>query len=213
MLHCMSIIPFYGAEDRDLFEIERAAMDRPGKVIRYLDEVLPGGDVLDIGAGDGFTADALSSPHRSLFGVEPAQGMIDADRSLSYVQASAAALPFTDNSFAGAYATWAYFFPGYLDISRGLDEIERVVQPGGPMVIVDNYGDDEFTSILDQAGAIDRGFWETRGFTVNEIETIFEFVSQDDADRLVSLYAGRPFASVPLIVNYRVAAIMKLCGS
>ena len=51
MLHGMPIIPFYGAENWDLFEIERAAMDRPGKVIRYLDEVLPDGDVLDIGTG------------------------------------------------------------------------------------------------------------------------------------------------------------------
>ncbi len=209
MLRGMSIIPFYGAENRDLFEIERAAMDRPGKVIRYLDEVLPDGDLLDIGAGDGFTADALSSPTRSLFGVEPAQGMINADRSLSYVRASAESLPFTDNSFAGAYATWAYFFPGYLDISRGLDEIERVVQPGGPMVIVDNYGDDEFTSILDQDGAIDRGFWEPRGFTVNEIETVFEFVSQDDADRLMSLYVGLPVRRVPLVIGYRVAVMAK----
>ncbi len=213
MLRRMSIIPFYGAENRELFEIERAAMDRPGEIIRYLDEILPDGDVLDIGAGDGFTADALSRPKRSLFGVEPAQGMINADRRLTYVRASAEALPFADNSFGGAYATWAYFFPGYLDISRGLDEMDRVVQRGGPMVIIDNYGDDEFSAMLDQDGTIDRGFWEASGFTVNEIKTVFEFVSQDEADRLMSLYAGRPLASVPLTINYRVAALVKFRGS
>ena len=213
MLHGMPIIPFYGAENRDLFEIERAAMDRPGKVIRYLDEVLPDGDVLDIGAGDGFTAEALNSPIRSLYGVEPAQGMINADRMLTYVRASAEALPFADSSFAAAYATWAYFFPGYLDIGDGLAELERVVQPGGPMVIVDNYGGDEFSTLLGHEDRIDTEFWNSQGFTVNQIETAFEFTGQAEADRLISLYAGRPFASVPLTINYRVAAMVKFRAS
>ena len=209
MLPGMSIIPFYGAENRDLFEIERAAMDRPGKVIRYLDEVLPNGNVLDIGAGDGFTADALSSATRSLFGVEPAHGMINADRKLKYVRATAEALPFADNSFAGAYATWAYFFPGFLDISRGLTEVERVVMPGGPIVIVDNYGDDEFSKLLGHDDKIDTGFWKAQGFTVNAIETVFEFVSHDDAGRLMSLYTGSPMREVPLVIEYRVAVMTR----
>lgn len=213
MLRGMSIIPFYGAQNRDLFEIERAAMDRPGKVIQYLDETLPDGDVLDIGAGDGFTADALSSPKRSLFGVEPAQGMINADRGLTYVRASAEALPFADTSFVGAYATWAYFFPGYLDIGRGLAEVERVVQPGGTIVIVDNYGNDEFSSILDQDYEIDESYWQARGFSVTEIETVFEFAAQDGADRLISLYAGRPMQGVPVVIDYRVAVMTKICGA
>lgn len=209
MLRGMSIIPFYGAGNRDLFEIERAAMDRPGKVIRYLDEILPDSDVLDIGAGDGFTADALSSPNRSLFGVEPAQGMINAERRLTYVRASAEALPFGDDAFAGAYATWAYFFPGFLDVSRGLTEVERVVMRGGPIVIVDNYGGDEFSKLLGHGDKIDTGFWEAQGFTVNPIETVFEFVSHDDADRLMSLYTGSPMREVPLVIEYRVAVMTR----
>lgn len=53
------VIPFYGSTDREMFAIERAAMDRPGKVIAALDELLPpAGRVVDIGASDGFTADA-----------------------------------------------------------------------------------------------------------------------------------------------------------
>jgi len=209
MLRDMSIIAFYGAENRDLFAIERAAMDRPGNVIRYLDEVLPDGDVLDIGAGDGYTADALATSERSLFGVEPAQGMISRERTLTYVRASAEALPFADKSFSGAYATWAYFFPDHLDISAGLAEVERVVRRGGPIVIVDNYGGDEFSSLLGHRNLIDTRFWEARGFIVTEIDTVFEFASQDDADQLLSLYAGQAVRGVPLVIGYRVAVMTR----
>ncbi len=52
----MTVIPFYGADDPDMFAIERRAMDRDGLVIAALDAALPGGLVLDVGAGDGFSA-------------------------------------------------------------------------------------------------------------------------------------------------------------
>ncbi|HUR50352.1 MAG TPA: class I SAM-dependent methyltransferase [Acidimicrobiales bacterium] len=72
----MGVIPFYGAQDRRLFDIERAAMDRPGRVIAALDELLPRhGVVLDVGAGDGFTAERLTTSERSVTALEPAAGM------------------------------------------------------------------------------------------------------------------------------------------
>jgi hypothetical protein len=53
----VTVIPFYGADDPAMFAIERAAMDRDGLVVRALDGLLPRGRVLDVGAGDGFTAE------------------------------------------------------------------------------------------------------------------------------------------------------------
>jgi hypothetical protein len=47
----VTVIPFYGADDPAMFAIERAAMDRDGLVVRALDELLPPGRVLDVGAG------------------------------------------------------------------------------------------------------------------------------------------------------------------
>ena len=55
------LIPFYGTEDRSLFAIERAAMDRQAKVIEYLRNHLPAGLILDIGAGDGVTAQQIQN--------------------------------------------------------------------------------------------------------------------------------------------------------
>ena len=69
----MPVIPFYGAEEPELFAIERLAMDRPGRVIAALDRLLPSeGLVLDVGAGDGFTASRLAA---NVVALEPAAGM------------------------------------------------------------------------------------------------------------------------------------------
>ncbi|MBK5267917.1 MAG: class I SAM-dependent methyltransferase [Acidimicrobiia bacterium] len=205
----MSIIPFYGAENREMFAIERMAMDRPGLVIDHLNAALPNGPLLDIGAGDGFTADALNRPGRTMVGIEPAVGMFDQTRSLMYVRGSAEALPFRDEAFNGAYASWAYFFPGHLDISPGLAEAQRVVRPGGPLVVVDNYGGDEFSGLLSQTGVVDRGYWEGQGFEVEQIETVFEFSSPADAKQLMSFYAGKALSGVPTVISYRVAVMTK----
>ncbi len=192
-----------------MFAIERAAMDRPGKVISHLNRVLPIGLVLDVGAGDGFTADALARPERWIVGAEPAPGMVNADRQLSYVRASAENLPFGDRSFDGAYATWAYFFPSYHDVSRGLVEVERVVKLGGITIIVDNFGDDAFSSILNLEHGVDTDFWASQGFSVDEIETVFEFSSGAEADLLMSFYAGKALAGIPRVIEYRVAVMMR----
>lgn len=106
----MTVIPFYGADDPEMFAIERAAMDRDGLVLRALDELLPDGTVLDVGAGDGFTAERLGV-RRRIVALEPSAGMIG-NRPVSWVRGVAERLPFADGTFDGAYATWAYFFRG-----------------------------------------------------------------------------------------------------
>ena len=206
----MSIIPFYGAQDRAMFAIERAAMDRPGRVIEHLDSAMPAGCLLDIGAGDGFTADRLTRSDRMIFGLEPAAEMMNRDRNLIYMRGSAEALPFPDNVFDGAYATWAYFFPRFFDISQGLAEMRRVVRPGGPMLIVDNLGGDEFSRWLGQAPGVDRRFWEDAGFHLAEIDTVFEFSHKADAETLMSFFAGRTLTAVPKVIEYRVAVMSSI---
>lgn len=72
MYRCGMVIPFYGVDNREMFEIEREAMDRPGKVVEALNAILPDeGVVLDIGAGDGFTGQRLATPGRTIVGIEP----------------------------------------------------------------------------------------------------------------------------------------------
>lgn len=202
----MPIIPFYGVDRPDLFDIERAAMDRPGKVIDRLDRLLPGGTIADIGAGDGFTAARLSRPDRAIVCVEPARGMIRPQRRLTWVQADAAVLPFRDGSLDAAYATWAYFFSrGPVDPAPGIAELHRTVRPGGPLVIADNAGGDEFTALASRDLSADPSFWRRRGFGVEIVETTFAFDSPTDAWRLLDFYFDDIGSAPPTEFSYRVA--------
>lgn len=202
----MSVIPFYGAEDRDLFSIERAAMDRPGRVLDALDEILPSGTVLDIGAGDGFTALRLTRADRTVIALEPAAGMIEPSRPLPWVAAVAQHLPFADQVFDAVYATWAYFFPSNTDIRPGLQEAARVTRPDGRVVIVDNAGGDEFSEQATADLSTDLAYWRSAGFEVTIVETAFVFNSIEDAQRLLGHFFGDQ-ARPQLEQSFRVAVM------
>ena len=193
-----------------MFAIERTSMDRSGKVIRLLDETLPeSGRVLDVGAGDGFTAKALTTPSRVVVALEPSAGMVRAERPLRWCRGKAQALPFTDAAFEGAYATWAYFFLGYHDISPGLSEIRRVTKAGGPIVIVGNAGDDEFTELGGDKSVSDIDAWMKLGFDIAFIDTAFEFETLDDARRLLGFYFGEHGRRCDrLRIQFRVACFV-----
>ena len=213
----MGVIPFYGAKRRRLFEIERAAMDRPGRVIAALDELLPrNGLVLDVGAGDGFTAARLANRSRQVVALEPAEGMRRPERALLWLGGEAERLPLRPSSVEAAYSTWAYFFSRNWDPTPGLRELDRVVKPGGVLAIVDNLGDDEFTALAPDPIALtaDPEFWEDRGFDCTVIDTYFEFDSPSDAEELLTLYFGEsPAHKERLRPTYRLGLFTRLARS
>lgn len=140
------VIPFYGGLQTELFEIERRCMDRDGKVIDYLDSILPNGLIIDVGAGNGYTAEKLLRENRLIIPMEPDEKMIDLNKNLIWSNGVAQTIPFHSNTFDAMYSTWAFFFDGIKDIEDGLKEVERVVKKGSPIVIIDNFGNDEFCS-------------------------------------------------------------------
>jgi len=200
----MAVIPFYGVEHPDLLTIERAAMDRPGLVVDHLNHLLPVGTVLDIGAGDGFTAERLTRPDRRVIAGEPSGGMIDQTRPLTWVQADAEALPFRDGSLDGAYATWAYFFSRGFDPTVGIAELHRTVRAGGALVIAENLGDDEFCALAPSDITAEPVFWTRQGFTLEVIDTEFSFETKEDALRLLTFYFGDVGSKPPIRLSYRV---------
>ncbi len=209
------VIPFYGATDGALFEIERRTMDRDGHVLAAIDALLPGGVVLDTGAGDGFTAERLTRPHRRVVAIEPAAGMIDRRRPLPWVRAAAQALPFRDHSIDAAYATWAYFFPDIGYGEPGLAEWHRVVRPGGPLIVADNARDDAFSAL--DAEPVETGqaraWWTSQGFRQEIIETAFRFDSVTEARRLLGFYFGdRGREWTAPTISYRVALYVGVAG-
>ena len=211
----MTVIPFYGSKRPDMFAIEREAMDRPGHVLKVLDELLPQcGRILDMGAGNGYVADALTTPDRYVLPMEPDQGMIDASKLLPWIQGDVEMMPFRSDSFQGAYATWAYFFPEFLDITAGYREVSRVVCQDSPIVIVNNIGDDEFTALAPGNISENPVFFRSLGFEMHVVETVFQFNSLEDARLLLDFYfgdKGRDGARQTL--SYRVGIFVKQADS
>ena len=200
----MTVIPFYGADEPELFGIERTAMDRDGLVIATLDGLLPAGRVLDVGAGDGFTAERLNAG-RAVVALDPSAGMLARADLPQRVQGEAERLPFANSSFDGAYATWAYFFSRDWDPTPGIAELDRVVRPGGPLAIVDNLGGDAFAALTDADISADSGFWEAQGFVCEVIETAFRFDDLAEAERLLGFFfEERGMRDAALEVPFRV---------
>jgi hypothetical protein len=208
------IVPFYGSELPRLFKIERRSMDREGQVFRFLDRLLPIGNVLDIGAGSGFTADQLRRSHRFVVPLEPAAQMVDPERPLPWVRGIAQELPFKERAFCAAYATWAYFFPQYRGFGpEGLREADRVVHPKGPIVVVDNAGDDEFCGLFRRDISSGSSWWNERGFDCRILQSSFEFDSMEEAKDLLSFYwehNGRePGTTVKLKFEFKIAVYLR----
>ncbi|WP_368505584.1 class I SAM-dependent methyltransferase [Alkalihalophilus sp. As8PL] len=204
------IIPFYGGERPELFEIERRCMDRQGKVIEALDHLLPNGMVLDIGAGNGFTAEKLQSNQRTIVAIEPDPLMIDSTKAIIWSKGTAQDVPFHTNTFDAAYSTWAFFFEGVADLEKGLDEMKRIVKEDGLLVIIDNYGEDEFCSLSKNPIASNVYYWVNKGFEYQIIHTSFSFDSVEEARKLLSFYFGENAASIDKTeFEYKVAMFIK----
>jgi SAM-dependent methyltransferase len=200
----VSVIPFYGADDPAMFTIERRAMDRDGLVIAALDRMLPSGAVLDVGAGDGFTARRLTDGRR-ITCLEPSAEMLVDDGSVRWVRGEAEHLPFADASFDAAYATWAYFFSRDWDPTPGIAELDRVVRRGGALAIVDNLGGDAFGALAEGDLSADPALWRAQGFALEEIDTAFRFDDVDEARRLLGFFFGeRGRKGATVVVAFRV---------
>lgn len=200
------IIPFYGSKQHEMFAIEREAMDRHGVVLDFLNRELPEGLILDVGAGSGYMASRIRG-NRQVICLEPSAGMMDRNISNIWIKGSAESIPFHDDYVDAVYSTWAYFLAG-VDKTRGLQEVERVLKPEGKIIIIDNAGDDEFTSFADQIIAGDEEFYREYGFQRQILESAFVFNNLEDAEKLMSFFFGAETmtGNICLEYQYRIAA-------
>ena len=191
-------------------------MDKDGIVIGYLDQILPSGLAIDIGAGNGYTAALLTRSNRRVIPYEPSNNMIDRNQSLLWVRGIAQELPFRSNAFEGAYATWAYFFPAIGYGEEGLKELIRVVKPQGPICIVDNAGNDAFCGLFERDISSNSSWWHKRGFASHILETSFKFDSIEEAQELLSFYwtlnGLKPGSEVDIEIEYKVVVFTGRSG-
>lgn len=106
-------------------------------ILRFFGD-LSGKRVLDIGSGKGRFARVLKDTHpsASLCAVDLAEAMLQfVPAGIDRCCASMTALPFPDSSAGAAYATES--LEHAVDIEKAVGEMCRIVEPGGPIVIID----------------------------------------------------------------------------
>lgn len=185
-------------EDPDLYEIENAAVDPEGRLFEALARVLPWDDqvVVDLGAGTGFWVPHLAAAARHVFAVEPhgpsrtaAMARLSAAGiDASVVAGAAARTHLQRGSVDRVFARFAYFWgPG---CEGGLDEVRRILRPGGGMAMIDNdLREGTFAQWVQRAyprdpDAID-AFWAEQGFAALRVPSCWRFSTRPDLERVV----------------------------
>ena len=94
---------------------------------------LPSGRVLDLGAGTG-AANPILEP-REIVALDPAPEMLELNDAAGRVVAVGESLPFADETFDAVFS--AYVFRNLDSVDATMDEVARVLRPGGMAGIVD----------------------------------------------------------------------------
>lgn len=102
------------------------------------------GRVLEVGIGSGANLQFYSSRVREIVGLEPSGRLVamarraaaDTQVVVSFVEASAEAMPLDPASFDTAVMTWTLC--SVSDVDRALAEIRRVLKPNGRLLFVEH---------------------------------------------------------------------------
>jgi len=215
-------IPFWGPQQLELFELMSQAIDPEERIPAAMEALAPieGRVMLDVGAGIGDRTILYARLAAHVYALEPdptAQPLLrgrvksSGASNVTVVPAGADSIPLEDHCVDVAYATWAYFFgPGS---EPGLQEVERVIRPGGDFIVAQNYGHDELSRFWTAQEAECESWppWFAKyGFACQVVDTVWRFHSQDEALAVLGfLWGERARAYVVntdrLEFDYRVA--------
>ena len=130
------------------FNRSQGAMERRRRIVAAL-ALQPGEAILDVGSGPGnqvFEMSSIVGPGGRVQGIDPAESAIAiASRRCSglsnvhFELGDVAQLPFDDGTFDSVMSSQVFEY--LQNVSRGLEEIHRVLRPGGRVLIHDtNWG-------------------------------------------------------------------------
>ena len=94
---------------------------------------LTGNSVLDLGSGTGAAFEHLINYRTTA--IDPDKRMLELNKFENKIQGSAENLPFRDNSFDNVFCSFVW--RNLSDTNKAIDEIYRVLRPGGKFVLLD----------------------------------------------------------------------------
>ena len=185
--------------------------------------VAPDSRVLDVGCGSGWATRLLAdcAVNGRVTGIDISDEMVGLARESSqtyanvdFEVASAEQLPFADNEFSHAFSMESLYY--YKDIPKALDEIHRVLKPGGSFTaVVDLYRESEATHqwietlnvpVQLLSAAEYRSLFEAAGFKEVRDERVL------DPRPVPDDYTSGSFKSREDYVKYRDAGSLTITG-
>lgn len=110
---------------------------------------------------------------------------------------SAEHIPLDDASIDVVHARFAYFFPSpNNDCTAGLNEVLRVLRPGGSLVVIDNDQENgDFADLLKSGNAADHQgpgefilrWWQKQGATTRKVMSSWTFNSSEDLAQVIDM--------------------------
>ncbi|MGI9611939.1 MAG: class I SAM-dependent methyltransferase [Acidimicrobiales bacterium] len=189
--------------DPESYELENESLRRDGRLDRALYSIAPwdGQTLVDIGCGTGFWLPYYSELAEKVIGVEPDQQLLDlAERRTSdhpgvdVRRGSAERLPIGDHSAHVVHARFAYFFGAGAD--AGLDEVARVLVPGGTFLAIDNsWSGGDFARLLRASTVgnatidpdVTQDWWAGQGAQRHEIQGGWRARSRSELERVLRI--------------------------
>jgi SAM-dependent methyltransferase len=148
----------YATEDRlqtrrSVWHPTADGLDPATEALRAIDRALVGdARVLEVGCGTGVMAERIDAlPGVTLVATDFSPRFVEltAARGIDARQADICYLPFDDASFDVVFAGWMLYH--VRDLERALNEVRRVLRPGGTFVAVTN-GQDHLADLRREAG-------------------------------------------------------------
>ncbi|MEZ4370652.1 MAG: methyltransferase domain-containing protein [Polyangiaceae bacterium] len=170
---------------------------------------LRGSNVVEVGAGTGRVTRHLVSAGAHVVATEAAEAMLELGRlrvpEADWILADARELPLESDSADVGVAGWVF---GHLrhwapdswreEIGRGLDELTRVVRPGGTLIVIETLGTGHRAPKPPNAELAEYYSWleSERGFVCQPIRTDYRFESPTSARELVEFFFGEAKAAI-----------------
>ncbi|MFZ4508951.1 MAG: class I SAM-dependent methyltransferase [Fimbriimonas sp.] len=199
--------------DPGVYEIENRSTDPGGLIEAAMREIADWRHrvVLDLGAGTGFYIPLFHPDAAHVIAVEPhaASRLMAMERvvalgleKVSVMHGSAAETFLANQSVDIVHARFAYFWPP--NCVPGIQELDRIVRPGGTAFIIDNdYDKGTFASWLKRRFTSEpltqeekERFWASYGFSLRRIRSEWRFETREDFEAVVRLEFGAKMGDV-----------------